>query len=82
MVLYHVDNDIFSIHRSVQLEYNKDITYKDTPGLQFIPSSSFLGNVNKYPENKCYCNGTVKGLTTQSSCLPEGALDISCCIGK
>ncbi|XP_075230022.1 sensory neuron membrane protein 2-like isoform X2 [Lycorma delicatula] len=65
---------------SVLLNYKKDVNYKDIPGLQFIPSSSFLADANKYPENSCYCNGTVKGLTTPSECLPDGAIDISSCL--
>nr|QFU27945.1 sensory neuron membrane protein 2b [Apolygus lucorum] len=55
------------------------MSYKGVDCLKFSPDKKFLGSVVDYPENFCYCPGSIEGITLGQSCLRTGAMEFAAC---
>ncbi|XP_071446190.1 sensory neuron membrane protein 1 [Hetaerina americana] len=68
--------DIFStdLCRSLTALYDSDSSYKGIDSLKFTAHERLLADVNKNPDNYCYC-------PTDNACMLRGALDLTPCQG-
>jgi hypothetical protein len=66
---------VITYTRSLYAVYQKDIEYKDVPGLRYVASAEQLATAEDNPDNYCWC-------AEKSGCLKEGSLDLYPCMGK
>jgi hypothetical protein len=76
---------IFSadICRSVEIHYEKQITYEGIPGLRYVTNDNFLNEIGPEFGTECFCTNRIpKAIAKPNGCLYRGALDLTSCIGE
>uniref|UniRef100_R4FK91 Sensory neuron membrane protein 2 n=2 Tax=Rhodnius prolixus TaxID=13249 RepID=R4FK91_RHOPR len=73
---------IFStdICSSAPVVYSGKAEYRGISGLRFKIAPEFMGNTTKYPQNSCYCSGSIGNLTSSGECPPLGTLNLAPCM--
>ncbi|KAM7358354.1 sensory neuron membrane protein 2 isoform 3-T8 [Cochliomyia hominivorax] len=74
---------IFSadICRSVQLFYQKEITYKGIPGYRYSIGENFVNDIGPEHDNECFCVDKLTNvIKRKNGCLYAGALDLTTCL--
>uniref|UniRef100_A0A146KW99 Sensory neuron membrane protein 2 n=2 Tax=Lygus hesperus TaxID=30085 RepID=A0A146KW99_LYGHE len=54
-------------------------SFKGIDCLKFTPNERFLGSVVDFPENYCYCPGSIEKITLGQSCMRTGAMEFAAC---
>ncbi|KAK9871468.1 hypothetical protein WA026_012842 [Henosepilachna vigintioctopunctata] len=69
------------ICRMMTLSYNSTEKVKGIPGYKFTAMNDSFETVDKKAENLCYCVNRSRTLDGSFSCLRNGLLDLTTCIG-
>nr|APZ81423.1 sensory neuron membrane protein 2b [Adelphocoris lineolatus] len=64
---------------SLPVGFKETSSYEGVDSFKFGPQKKFLGSVVDYPENYCYCPGSIDGITLGQGCMKAGAMEFSAC---
>lgn len=66
--------------RTVEVFYEKEITYRGIRGLRFTTGDNFLNEIGSKYSTQCFCSNTMSKIPKKADgCLLKGALDLSPC---